>query len=224
MADNTTPTIPAPSAAEPTEHAEKVTFSDAQQSKLEAIVREVSGRVAHDLRQENAQLKREVEAAKAATPAADTAVELATTRAELEALKRAQRETRVTETLRSAVGSEFLDRDLAVDILRSRVKVDADGKVAVVSADGAAALNKQFQPMSLKEAAEALGREKPFLVRGTVKGGVGSTPSQGAAPQTVRLEDLFGRHSKGSMANQLAIKSPGEYRRLRALAAQRGLI
>jgi hypothetical protein len=217
-----TPNTAVPPIEAPAE--EKIEFSEAQQQKIESIIREVSGRVAADLRAENKRLQRELEAAKSTPATPDLSRDLELTKAELIALRKEAAESKLTEQLHQAAGDTFLS-SLGVRLMRDSVKIGADGKPVVVDEAGNPRLNAQFAPMTLAELAQAVADQHKYLARGTTRYGAGSTPSQGALPkQEPKLEDLFGRKSSGALANQLAMKSPTEYKRLKGLAQQKGLI
>jgi hypothetical protein len=224
MPQNSDTTItPAPAAVQDAEKA-KVEFSPEQQSKIQEIIDGVVSR--HKL---------EIEALKAATPvvapvaptAPDLSRELDLTKAELNALKSQQQESAVAEQLREAAGNLFLDTALATRLMRDCVKIGVDGKPVVVNSDGTTPrLNAAYEPMTLAELAQHVANERKFLARGVVKSGIGSTLSQGATPVNVdsKLSEYFGAKSNGGKANALALKSPSEYRRLRSLAIERGLL
>lgn len=210
---------------EQAQQAQKVTFDDAQKARINQIVADASRRAGEEARAEADRLKRELDAAKAIqTPVDNSALELATTKAELSALKRDQQESALLASLRSAAGDLFLDSELGTRLMRDSVRVGADGAPYVVGADGAPALNSAFEKMSLRELAQQVANQRKYLARGEVKPGSGSTPSLGNFSSAPRLEDLFGPNSNGGLANKLALKSRSEYLRLRQLAHQKGLI
>jgi hypothetical protein len=151
-------------------------------------------------------------------------VELATTRAELSALKAAQQETAIRDTLRAAVGNDFLDGELAANILRSSIKL-VDGKTVVVDGSGQVRLGPTLDVMTVTELAKELQTSKPFLVRSRIVGGLGSSQSQSMSTSTgPKLEDLFGPRSNGGAANRLALQNPQAYRAMRARAKEQGLL
>jgi len=224
MPEKITTTTAAEKAAEQTADT-PVVFDEKQQERVNQVIREASARAGAEARAEADRLKKELEAIKASTNVTpDAAAELALTKAELASLKRAHEEASVKDALRAAVGSDFLDGELACDILRSQVKV-IDGKPVPVDAQGNPRMNAAFEVMSLREAAQQLATAKPFLARGTVRPGTGSYQSQSTTTTSgPKLEDLFGRSSNSGLANKLAMSRPSEYARLRSLARERGLI
>jgi len=204
---------------------EKVDFTEAQQAKIESIIREVSGRVASNLRDENKRLQRELEAAKSATTPVtpDVARDLDLTRAELQALRAEQAQSKLDSQLRSAAGDLFLDTDLAIRVMRDSIKVGSDGKVTVIDADGNPALGSDFTPLSLAGLAQRVADQKKFLARGQVRPGAGSTPGGGTVrvSQDQQLRELF---NDPKSQHELANRNMGEYRRLRAEAVRRGIV
>jgi hypothetical protein len=209
---------------------EKVIFSDAQQAKVEAIIKDYGGRVASDLRAEVKELKRQLDAAKAQAPITpDLSKDLDLTRAELAALKSEHSQARLDAQLRTAAGDLFIDSDLAVRVMKDSVRVGADGKVTIVDADGNVAMDSEFKPLSLAGLAQRVANEKMYLARGTVKYGAGSIPSQGALPknQDAALSAMFGKNATREgigEAHKLANINKAEYHRLRSIARQRGLV
>jgi hypothetical protein len=221
---------PAPSDTTPAPVAEqdgKITYTPEQQAHLNEVIKEAQGRAARELRAENARLKAELDAAKRTpSPAADsteTLLRLAQVERERDELRAAQHESTVNSALLSAAGNLFIDPALATRLMRDNVKV-IDGKVVPVDETGNVRLNNSFEPMTLKDLAIELGTQRPYLARGEVRGGSGSTPSNRPLDTGVSLERLFGRNSNGAEANKLAMHNPQKYRELRALARERGLI
>lgn len=212
-----------PQGGEQPQPEAKVTFDERQQAKVAEIVAEVKRTTAAA---ERARVASELEAK--TTPQGDDSqlrLKLAETEAERDSLRSSQQEAKILEQLRSAVGEEFVDRELIVKLLREKAKM-VDGRVVMLADDGSPAFNASFEVMSPQEAAVALAASKPFLVRSTLRHGVGSTPASvsGLASAAPRLEELFGKHSDSRRANEFALAQPQEYRRLRLQARERGLI
>jgi hypothetical protein len=211
---------PTEPTAEPAEV--KVTFDDVQKTKIADIVRAATSKARADA----ARLQSELDAVrKAALPPAadDVLVELATTRAERDSLRSQQREAVVTDALRAAIGSDFLDAELACSILKNSVRV-VDGKPVVLDAAGEPRFNSSFAPMTVGELASELAASKPFLAREKMLGGSGSVPSRGTATPGPDLRTLFGKGSSGESANKLALHNPKLYKQLRTQAIKEGLI
>lgn len=223
MADIEQQTPPADGADEHAE--EKVVFSPEQQAKITEIVKAASARAGSEARQEAERLRKELEQVKAKFPleSADTALALAEAKLELQTLKTERTESALKDTLRAAVGNQFVDSELATQILRSQLKIGSDGKAVAVDANGNARLNASFEPMTVAELCTELAQQKPFLARGQTRGGSGSTPALNNTSNAPKLESLFGRTSSGAEANKLAMRDINTYRRLRALAHEKGI-
>jgi hypothetical protein len=205
------------------ETPEKVTFSEVQQARVNEIIRDAMARAGSEARTETARVTAELAAAK--LPGTEDAVKLATANAELGSLRAEKAEASVAAVLRAAVGTTtFFDPELASQILRSSIKI-VEGKPVVIGQDGQPRLNASFDPMSPAELAQELAASKPFLVRGTVGPGLGSSQrSDAVSHERIPLESIFGRGSDGGAANRLAMRSPKEYQRLKLAAREKGLI
>ena len=206
----------------------KVTFSPEQQSTLNRVIKEVSARAGAEARAEASRLTLELDALRAASPQeSDTEIRtrLAVTERERDSLKQANSEASVMQLLRTAAGDSFVDTDLACQLLRQNVKV-IDGKPVVTSQDGSPALNALFEPLTLQEAVVNLMAAKPFLARGTVKGGIGALPSSSPVFQSesVAIHKLWGPNGDVEARNKIAINSPNLYRELRRAAKSAGLV
>jgi len=215
-------------AATSEEQSKKITFTPEQQAVIDRVVKYAMSRAGKDARIEAERLRKEL-AARSTTDDAGhrtLAADLAEARSELAAVKREQEAAALDATIRSACAKEdFLDIDLAVEISKRSVRV-VDGKPVVIDpATGSEMLDETLSPVTVQGLARRIATDKPFLVRSRVVGGTGASERGNLPmPPTVNLEDLFGKRSKGQLANQLAQRSPREYRRLRSLAQQQGLI
>lgn len=211
---------------EPQAETPKVVFDDAQKARVNEIVAEATRRAGREARAEAARLKTELETlqrTQAPPPAADLSLELATAKAELSSLRTAQEEATIKAALVSAVSAENpFDPALCADLLRQNAKV-VDGRVVFLDADGNVRLGADFNPLDAAAAARELAQARPYLIRGQVKGGVGSKLSE-APVNVVRLEELFGPKSDGGKANALAMRDPRRYQELRRQAREKGLV
>jgi hypothetical protein len=212
--------------AEPPPVSENVSFDERQQAKIGDIVRDATVKARADF----AKLQSEFDALRKTLPPPpdDIVLELATTRAERDTLRTAQREATVTEILRSAVGAQqFVDSDLAVQLLRSSIQL-IDGLPVVVDSAGNQRLTAALMPMTVTALASELSDAKPFLVRSQVRGGAGSKPSNGTGNITPgpSLGSLFGKGSvnNAEAVNRLALHDPTTFARLRRQAIKEGLI
>ena len=129
----------------------------------------------------------------------------------------------------AAVKTGFFDPADVIQTAASNVQWDSEKKRFVVIGDsGQMRLNAAYEPMSLDEYCQELAGKKPYMVRGDVKGGVGSKPSEQrnlSSDGKFELTDLFGPKLDGKKVHTLvATKGMVEYRRLKALAKESGLI
>jgi hypothetical protein len=208
----------------------KITFDEAQQKRVDELIRRAQGRAARELREHNEQLKTELEALRGqqgqqAVPN-DVLTELSTTRAELQAMRQKETESQIMSEVRKVTGG-FVDQELAAQLIRQGIR-QVEGKLVPVDADGNPRLNSDFEPMSLEDAARDLARQKPFLARGDVRlFGAGSTEAArstlGDVPRA-RLAQLFGPNSDAAAANRLALKDARAYSRYKEAARKEGLI
>jgi hypothetical protein len=99
----------------------KITFDEAQQKRVDELIRRAQGRAAKDVRQELETTKAALEALRGqqgqqAVPN-DVLTELSTTRAELAALRQQQTEAQIMSEIRNHTGS-FVDAELAAQLIR----------------------------------------------------------------------------------------------------------
>ena len=217
-----------PQAAEQ-QPQQKVTFSPEQQSKIDEILRKAHGRFSRELQAENERLRQELEVMRQTNPqpaddgTKNLAMELAATKAERDALARERHETAIDQQVRAAAGNQWVDANLAVQLIRQNVRV-VDGRPVVVDpATGQERLNASLEPMTLTELAREMQASRPYLVRSEIRGGSGSYESTGRPP-AMSLDKLFGKGSDAAAANRLALKDRKTYLRMREAARQKGLI
>ena len=215
----TTTTTETPEAPKP------VQFDDLQKARINEIISDAVKRAGAEARAEAKRLQDELDTLKRTqAPAPDQSVELQATKAELAAMRKEQAESALKGTLLSAVsGMGFFDPKLGADLLAQNAKL-RDGKVVFVNEAGEVELGSDFNPLTPSGAATRLAEQRPYLVRGDVKGGSGSVLADRVSTPPLKLEDIFGARSSGAAANALAMRSPAEYRRLKSLAQQRRLI
>lgn len=122
----------------------------------------------------------------------------------------------------------FVDLGSVMKLTADLVKYDeATGRFVVVNEQGQVRLNSAYEPMSLEEFYQEFAAKNPWTVRSDLKPGVGSTESQrsglsGDGKYTV--EQIFGPKSNAALANKLARENKAEYRRLKTIAQESGLI
>jgi len=207
------------STAETTQRA-RVVFDEAQQAKVNELIREVTGRTARELRKEAAELRQKV---------TELQGELDRTRGESTVTKeQAQATAKENLVLSLANKLNFVRPDQVNKLAGDRIHFDEAAKKFVVkNTDGSVATGPDGQPVSIESYLAAFAGENGHMVRGEVKPGVGSTESRawsGDPDPASELRKLFGRGSNARLANQVAQRNPLEYKRLKNEARRLGLI
>ena len=205
-------------------------YTDAQQAHINELIRSAQSRAAKGLRAELNQAKSEMQSLQATLDAKITAgdprvhAENAELKAELAALKRAGQEAQLDATLRAAAtAAGFVDPEVGVMVLRPHVR-EIDGRVVGVDAEGNLLHDASMNPLSPHAVAERIAAQKPYMVRGNVHGGTGSTQRGNMPTSGPKLEDLFGKSSNSQLANNFALRQPNRYAQLRRQAREQGLI
>lgn len=128
-------------------------------------------------------------------------------------------------TAMDSLGVDFVNRNAALKLSEDAVVWDEDRKRFVVhDSKGVLRFNSSLEPMDLVDYYQTFVNENPYLVKAQVRGGTGSKESASIGTSKHPIEDIFGSKSKGALANKLALENPGEYKRLKALAKEQGLI
>lgn len=257
-----TPNSPAPEAVE---------FSDAQQKKIDEIVRKAMGRAAQETKtqltqaeQKIAQLEEELRKAQASVndpnksskerkEAKGDVEDLQrqieemknasqSTKQELESLrnKLTDAEKRVNEQkaevlkekklsliTRTAQKENFVNLDTVRKLTEDSLKWDeGEQKWVVLNDMGQPRMNSAFDPMTVEEFYADFAAKNPYLVRSDAKPGAGSGPSNAPTATSGRyqVEQIFGSKSDARLANDLAMKNPKEYQRLKVEAKAKRLI
>jgi hypothetical protein len=212
--------------AESQAEAPKIVFDEAQKERINSIVSEASKRAGSEARAEAKRLQDELDKLRtqAPPPDADAALELRTTKAQLEALKKETQDNTLKTALLAAVSAEGpFDANLCADLLRQNAKLQ-DGRVVFLDpSTGEVQLGADFNPVTAAEAARQLSAARPYLIRGRVMGGAGSRLAE-TQSTAVPLSTLFGKDSDGGAANRLALHNPQKYRELRRQAQANGLV
>jgi len=206
---------------------DKVVFDDRQKARINELIKGAMGRAGKEARERAAELETELATLRTKLPHEEPnlALELDTTKAELKALKDAQRENTVKEALRRAASDTYIDQELGIRLMRDRVSVDDNGRITVLAADGTPALNgSTLEPATLADLAQTIANEKKYLARSAVRPGSGSALNQNQQSSLPKLETLFGPRSDGGAANKLAMRNPALYHQLKAQARERGLL
>lgn len=127
-------------------------------------------------------------------------------------------------TAMDSVGVDFVSRQDAIRLSESSIDWDEERKSFVVrDENGNLKYDAALNPKSLTQFYREFVAERPYLVKAQTRGGAGSKESS-ATGTKYKLEDLFGPKSNATLANELATKNIGEYRRMRALAKEQGLV
>lgn len=219
------------SADDPNKRPAKVTFDEAQQRRVDELIREAQGRAARELREANARLQAEVDAYRQRHPNLEPgeltlANEVAQLRAEKDALAREREQGQIEAQLRQAAGDTFIDADAIVKLYRGDIRL-MDGRPVVVDESGNPRLNETLDPMSPADLLREVANTHKWLVRSTVRGGTGSTEASRSTLSDINDRDLarlFGPQSDSRAANQLALRDPAKYKHLRVKARERGLV
>lgn len=205
-------------------------FDPIQQAKLESLIKKAKSEAARDLRREHAILLQENAEMKASMRLpADTAEQVAAARAELSAAKQeltkidAQTKAQNKKAALQAAAHEFFDPQIAATCLAQYVQYQGDALV-VLGKDGEPRLGSDGEAFSLKDLAEEWGNSHKYMVRSSFVGGSGSVAGGGPRETGPKLSEIFGKDSDGAMANQLSLRNPAEYRRLRVRAVAAGLL
>jgi hypothetical protein len=228
-----TPTPAAPAVTpEPPTPSDKVEFSPAQQAKLEEIIKSVTGRVASDLRRQNAAKDAEIEKLKADLSvaergAAPDAAESDRLRAQLQQSEREKQEMQQSfaqknlqsQILIEAERAQFVSASQAAKLVRDNVKIADDGSTVIMDDSG-----NVREGVTLPQFMAEFASKNEWAVKGTTRPGSGSGPAASIPPATLRPEDYFGKGSNAAAANRLSLQNPSAYRALRAQAVKKGLV
>jgi hypothetical protein len=199
---------------------EKVTFNEAQQAKVNELIREAMGRAGNQARAEAATLKADLEKLRA---------EHEKIKGEATTTKEKALETGKESLLLSLAGKHnFVRGEQLVKLLGDRVSFDESAKRYVCkNPDGTTMTAANGEPLPVEALVSAYASENPNLVRGDLKLGTGAVESRqwtGEPNQTDRLKQLFGKGSNSRLANELAMRDPQAYRQLKRDAQRAGLI
>jgi len=147
---------------------------------------------------------------------------------EVKKFQLSERQLRKEVAINAAAGKiNFFDLE-AVRVLTDKFVQwsDEHGKFIVIRPeDKQPRLNASLEPMTLEEFYSEYASKNPFLVRGDVKPGAGSSQSP-LKPGGVRFElhEIFGPKSSAAKAVELKKSSPEAYKRMKQQAIEEGLI
>jgi hypothetical protein len=128
----------------------------------------------------------------------------------------------------AAANQGFVDVEVVAALTSDAIQYDSEkGRFFVAGENGQPRLNSAYEQMTLDEFYQEFATKKPYLVRGEIKGGAGSTEAQRSALNAAGkypVEQIFGPKSDPAVANKLALQNPKEYSRLKAQAREQKLI
>jgi hypothetical protein len=213
----TEPTTSAPPPAAPPPDKpedEVVVFSEAQQKKLDEIIKKAMGRSAAETR-------------KALQAEQERAAQLEAERDE--ALRATSKVSEENIALKKSVliadmvmKHGFVDVHAVSAMVENSLKwSEPEKRWAIIGKDGSEL------PTTVPEFFSQFARAKPWLVRSDVRTGNASEHStRSGLPGRPhhKIEELFGRGSNAAKANQLAQEDPQTYRTLKRAAIKQGLI
>jgi len=129
---------------------------------------------------------------------------------------------------KAATPVSFMSLDVVMKLTSDLVRWDEPkGKFTVFGEDGRERLNSALEPMSLPEFYQEYAAKNPYLVRGDVRPGTGSTAgarSTLSSDGKFEVKQIFGKESSAVSAQQLKKENPAEYARLKQIAKTSGLI
>jgi DNA repair exonuclease SbcCD ATPase subunit len=151
-----------------------------------------------------------------------------------EATRRAQEKEEEAHNVRKQVAirdaaqrANFFDLNVVTTITEKNIKWDAaKSKFLVFNDQGTERMNAAFEPMSLDEYYSEYAAKNPWMVRGDVKPGAGSSEAQRQLSNNGKFEvsQIFGSKSSSVLAVALKKQNPAEYARLKGIAKESGLI
>src|SRR6267378_1028321 len=206
---------------------EKVVFYEAQQKRVDEIIKAAMGRAGSEARATAARLEAEMTTLRADLAAAkDAAASGDVIKAKDAEIEKARKETvalRKENAIRQAAETHgFFNSAQVAKLTEQDVKWDAGKqKFIVVDDSGAERLGIDGNPVTLDALYKEFASRNPHLVRSAVLTGVGSRENQIPTPaidERGKLAKLFGPKSDAIACNRLALSDPAEFKRQRYLA------
>lgn len=254
-----------------TQNNQRAPYTPEQQAHIDQLIREAQGRAASDTKaelqrtqSEIANLRTDLEAAKAAAKNATSKTgkdaanaDVAALEAQMAEMRNASQSTKQElERLQSALKAKdtevltakqeatnvrkqvaitnaaskvnFVNTEVVSKLTQDSIKYDeSKGRFVVLGENGAERMNASYEPMSLDEFYTEFASKNPYLVRGSVKTGTGSTESgrfDVSANGKYEVKQIFGKGSDSKLAMTLYKEDPKEYQRLKGIAKSSGLI
>jgi len=213
---------------------EKVVFDEAQQKRVDEIIKAAMGRAGSEARATAARLEAEMATLRADLAAAKEAATAATgdvTKAKDAEIEKARSET-VAFRKQAAIteaGAKFgfYNPGQLAKLVSDEIKWDGS-RFVVTGEDGTPRVGLDgTTPLSVDEFFREFATKNPHLVKGDVKTGVGSRENQIPTPaigEREKLAKLFGPKSDAVACNRLALSDPAEFKRQRYLAKSYNLI
>lgn len=136
-------------------------------------------------------------------------------------------ERRNTAITNAASKLNFVNVGVVAKLTQDQVQWDENrNRFIVLNDQGTERMNAAYEPMSLDEFYAEYASKNPYLVRGDVKSGSGSSESRSALSRDGKyaVEQIFGPKSDSRLANRLAMENYPEYARLKAVAKENGLL
>lgn len=156
--------------------------------------------------------------------------EIAEARAkEVELAKQDSINTRKQVAITAAASKQnFIDPTVAMKLTEDNIKYDEKaGRFVVLGDKGQERMNASLEPMTLEEYYQEFAAKNPYLVRGDVTPGIGSTTSRRFDVSNngqYKVTDIFGKGSSSIKASALMKENPTEYHRLKQIAVDQGII
>jgi ribosomal protein L16 Arg81 hydroxylase len=148
---------------------------------------------------------------------------------DIESAKRETINVRKQNAIQNAASNQgFIDAEIVAALTADAIQYDTEkGRFFVLGENGQPRLNSAYEQMTLEEFYAEYAQKKPYLVRGDIKAGAGSSEAQRSALNAAgkyTVDQIFGKTSNASLANKLAMTQPKEYARLKAEAKDKGII
>lgn len=145
---------------------------------------------------------------------------------EIEAMKQEKSKRDFNDAMRNLVGSpgDWVSqsaRNAAIELMtKSGDLVLENGRLTVIDGQGGLVVGSNGL-MSSTEYLEKFRSDNPWFVKSA---GHQVTASEDPKTSDTHLRRLFGKHSEGKYANTFANQFPAEYKRLKVLAKEQGLV
>jgi hypothetical protein len=216
-------------------NTERVVFDEAQQKRVDELIRESMGRAASSVKAELAATQTKLTTLQAELQAAKDAAAIATgdvAKAKDAEIEKARSETVAVrkQNVITAAGAKynFYDPAQLAKLCSDEIKWDGT-KFVVLGEDGTPRVGLDGStPLSVDEFFREFSQKNPHLVKADIKPGIGSReatqPPHRTLGQREKLSQYFGRGSSSVKANALALESPQTYKAMKREAKSIGLI